>query len=55
MLKTFRATLKGNSLEWEEEVQCLSIDDHPVQVLVPILEEEPIAQNNGRGQRMAQC
>ncbi|MBW4588801.1 hypothetical protein G7B40_022600 [Aetokthonos hydrillicola Thurmond2011] len=53
MLQTFRATLKGNSLEWKEEVQCLSKDDHPVQVLVTILEEEPIAQNKGRGQRMA--
>ena len=53
MLKTFRATLRGDSLEWEEEVQRLSRDDRPVQVLVTILEEEPIVQNNERGKRMA--
>ncbi|MGF1672114.1 MAG: hypothetical protein ACFCUV_00320 [Rivularia sp. (in: cyanobacteria)] len=53
MLQTFRATLRGDSLEWGEEVQRLSKDDRPIQVLVTILEEEPMQQNNGRGQRMA--
>jgi hypothetical protein len=53
MLKTFRATLKGDLLEWSEEVQRLSRDDGGVQVLVTILEEEPMQQKNGRGQRMA--
>jgi len=53
MLQTFRATLRGDSLEWEEEVQCLSRDDAGVQVLVTILEEEPMQEKNGRGQRMA--
>ncbi|GAA6615178.1 hypothetical protein [Scytonema sp. NUACC26] len=53
MLQTFRATLRGNSLEWGEEVQCLFKDDRPVQVLVTILEEEPTQEKNGRGQRMA--
>jgi hypothetical protein len=53
MLQTFRATLRGDLLEWEEEVQRLSEDDRPVQVLVTILEEKPIQEENGRGQRMA--
>ncbi|MUG95719.1 hypothetical protein F7734_26530 [Scytonema sp. UIC 10036] len=53
MLQTFRATLRGDSLEWGEEVQRLFRDDRPVQVLVTILEEEPTQEKNGRGQRMA--
>jgi len=53
MLQTFRATLRGDLLEWGEEVQPLSKDDRPVQVLVTILEEKPIQAKNGRGQRMA--
>jgi hypothetical protein len=53
MLQTFRATLKGDLLEWREEVQRLSKDDAGVQVLVTILEEEPMQEMNGRGQRMA--
>jgi hypothetical protein len=53
MLQTFRATLRGDLLEWGEEVQRLSGDDRPVQVLVTILEEKPIQEENGRGQQMA--
>ncbi len=53
MLHTFRATLRGDSLEWAEEVRHNLRDDRPVQVLVTILAEEPIAPMNGRGQRMA--
>jgi hypothetical protein len=53
MLQTFRATLRGDLLEWGEEVGGNLRDDRPVQVLVTILEGEPITEINGRGQRMA--
>lgn len=53
MLQTFKATLRGDSLEWGEEVGGNLRVDRPVQVLVTILEEEPIAKSEGRGQRMA--
>jgi hypothetical protein len=52
MLQTFKATLRGDSLEWGEEVGGNLRVDRPVQVLVTIL-EEPIAKSEGRGQRMA--
>ncbi|BAZ11192.1 hypothetical protein NIES4071_30180 [Calothrix sp. NIES-4071] len=53
MLQTFRATLRGDSLEWKEEVGSNLRNDRPVQVLVTILEEEPAQETKGRGQRMA--
>lgn len=53
MQKTFRATLRGDSLEWGEEVRGNLRDNSPVQVLVTILEEEPVQETKGRGQRMA--
>lgn len=53
MLKTFRAILRGDSLEWGEEVRGNLRDDCPVQVLVTILEGEPTQETKGRGQRMA--
>lgn len=54
MLHTFKATLKGNSLEWEEEVGRLLSRDYPVQVLVTILEGELLVETQGRGQQMAE-
>lgn len=53
MLHTFRAILKGDSLEWEEEVRGLLRRDRPVPVLVTILEGEHLQETHGRGQRMA--
>lgn len=53
MLQTFKATLKGDSLEWAEKVRGNLRGDTPVQVLVTILEEEPSLETKGRGQRMA--
>jgi hypothetical protein len=47
MLQTFRATLRGDSLEWEEEAGRNLGDNRPVQVLVTILEGQPIAQRLG--------
>ena len=53
MLQTFKAILRGDSLEWAEEVRGNLRGDTPVQVLVTILEEEPSLETKGRGQRMA--
>ncbi len=57
MLRTFKATLKGDSLKWEDDTGQNLRSDRPVQVLVTILEEQleeqPITETNGRGQRMA--
>jgi hypothetical protein len=53
MLRTFRAVLKGNWLEWQEEVNRWLQGDRSVQVLVTILDEEPLAKTQGRGQEMA--
>ncbi|MDF5718951.1 MAG: hypothetical protein PUP91_00370 [Rhizonema sp. PD37] len=53
MLHTYRATLRGDLLEWEEEVRRNLRDDRPMQVLVTILEGEPISETKGRGQQMA--
>jgi len=57
MLRTFKATLRGDSLKWEDDAGQNLRSDRPVQVLVTILEEQleeqPIAETNGRGQRMA--
>lgn len=53
MLRTFRAILRGNSLEWGKEVDRLLKHDQPVQVLVTMLEDELLAEACGRGQRMA--
>lgn len=53
MLRTFRAVLKGNLLEWQEEVNRWLQSDRTVQVLVTLLDEEPIAIASRRGQQMA--
>ena len=53
MLQTYRATLRGDLLEWEEEVRRNLRDDRPMQVLVTILDGKPISTDEGRGQQMA--
>lgn len=53
MLRTFRAILKGNLLEWQEDINGWLQDDHTVQVLVTLLDEEPIIPSQGRGRQMA--
>jgi hypothetical protein len=53
MLRTFRAVLKGNLLEWQEEVNGWLQGNRTVQVLVTLLEEEPIVVTQGRGRQMA--
>ncbi|HEY9608269.1 hypothetical protein [Allocoleopsis sp.] len=53
MLRTFRAVLKGNLLEWQEQVNGWLQGDRTVQVLVTLLDEEPFAVTQGRGRQMA--
>ncbi|HEV2177773.1 MAG TPA: hypothetical protein VGW33_11320 [Terriglobia bacterium] len=49
-MNTYKAVLRGNSLEWSEEVPERLAQDRPVEVRVTIL--EPSA---GQGQRMAEA
>ncbi|MDJ0535251.1 MAG: hypothetical protein QNJ70_22650 [Xenococcaceae cyanobacterium MO_207.B15] len=53
MMRTFRAVLKGNWLEWQEEVNHCLQSNSSVQVLVTILEEETPLKTKARGQQMA--
>ncbi len=53
MLHTFRAILKGNLLEWQEDVNRWLQGDRAIQVLVTLLSESPTATTQNRGQRMA--
>ncbi|MEQ8381134.1 MAG: hypothetical protein RH949_02030 [Coleofasciculus sp. A1-SPW-01] len=53
MLHTFRAILKGNVLEWQEEVNQWFQGDRTVQVLVTLLDEEASTTTHSRGQQMA--
>jgi len=48
MLNTYKAVLRGNRLEWSDEVPDRLAEDRPVKVSVTILED-----NAGQGQRMA--
>ncbi len=54
MLRTYKAVLKGDMLEWDDEVPMLASPEHPVQVYVTILDEtEPLSEREGQGQQMA--
>lgn len=53
MLHTFRAILKGNLLEWQEDVNRWLQGDRAIQVLVTLLSESPTVTTQNRGQRMA--
>jgi hypothetical protein len=43
MLQTYKATLRGNRLEWNDGVPQALADDQPVAVHVTILDEVPRA------------
>ncbi len=45
MLQTYKATLKGNLLEWSGEVPDEAKSCENVSVIVTILEEETVAKN----------
>ena len=53
MLRTFKAVLRGNRLEWLEETPETS--DRPRSVHVTILESDPGIEKISRGQRMAEA
>jgi hypothetical protein len=54
MLNTYKAVLKGDLLEWSDEVPELAVTGQPVPVHVTILDEPLLqAQRTLRGQQMA--
>jgi hypothetical protein len=57
MLDTFKAILKGNQIEWIDDLPSLEVQDQEVEVLITVLSEmkaHPEWQTQ-RGERMAQC
>ncbi|MGH9434344.1 MAG: hypothetical protein ACRD3T_22695 [Terriglobia bacterium] len=50
MANTYKAVLRGNRLEWSEQVPERLTEDRPVSVQVTVLEGEA---NTGQGHRMA--
>jgi hypothetical protein len=52
MVRTYRALLRGNRLEWLEEAPE-SENDHPLRVQVTILDQGTAAEEVSRGQAMA--
>ena len=54
MLTTYKATLKGNCLEWEDDVPAHLAKEKTVKVYVTIVDEPEIPPVvAGQGQRMA--
>ena len=52
MLHTFKAVLKGNQLEWADEVP--ETGERPLLVHVTFLEEDTTIGSDSRGQQMAE-
>ena len=53
MLQTYKATLRGNRLEWNEAAPQTLSDDQPVAVHVTILDQERATLERTSGQQMA--
>lgn len=53
MLKTYKAILRGNPLEWQESVAELTAITKPIPVHVTILHEVVPETLNEQGQQMA--
>jgi len=53
MLRTFKAVLTGNRLEWLDETPPTS--DRPLEVHVTILEPEPNVEKSSRSQKTAEA
>ena len=51
-MRTYRALLRGDHLEWLEEAPE-SQPDAPLRVHVTVLEQEPLAEGQARGHAMA--
>jgi len=54
MLKTFKAILKNNTLQWLDETPEIN-SEHPVNVYITLLEENIIGENRSNGQENGQC
>ena len=52
MLRTYKALLRGNSLEWIGEAPEHS-EDHPISVEVTVLEDSCLSEARSRGHAMA--
>jgi hypothetical protein len=48
MLKTFKAILKNNTLQWLDETPEIN-SEHPVNVYITLLEENIIGENRSNG------
>jgi hypothetical protein len=52
MVKTFKAILKNNTLQWLDETPEIN-SEYPVNVYITLLEENIIGENRSNGQKMA--
>jgi hypothetical protein len=52
MLKTFKAWLRGNRLEWVGDAP--EMEEQMFQVHVTFLDDKPVLESKTRGQRMAE-
>ncbi|MBI2861556.1 MAG: hypothetical protein HYX89_01925 [Chloroflexi bacterium] len=55
MLATYKATLKGDRLQWQEDNSRPPSSTQPVQVLVTVLEPALASDVKGRGRRMKEA
>ena len=55
MLVTYKATLKGDLLQWQEENPIPALGAPPVKVLVTLLESPPVPDLSARGKRMREA
>ncbi len=56
MLHTYKAVLKGNRLEWGQDIPLKPDNGNEMVVLVTILKSKPrMSQQQDRGQRMAKA
>ncbi len=53
MLNTYKATLKGNRLEWGKDIPTIISSGKAVEVFVTILDESVAFPSLSQGQRMA--
>jgi hypothetical protein len=54
MLRTYKAVLKGDRIEWSDDAPTYLAPERAVAVQVTVLDEEPMSTaNQSQGQRMA--
>jgi hypothetical protein len=54
VLKTFKAILKNNSLQWLDETPEIN-SENPINVYITLLEENIIDDNQSNGKKMAEA